>query len=216
MAMHDIVLRPGLGISVAKFLIGGFLTLSLAGCALFKEKTPEVKTYTLSPAQMSSHTQGKNGSLLISTPVASPGYDTAHMVYVKRPYQLQNFTENAWVAPPAQLLLPLLEQSFKNRGCFRTVSTAPFAGEANYMLNTQLLKLQQVFYENYSEVQLVMDATLIDNLSHESMAHRRFTATVAASQNAPYAGVVAANQAAARVLRQIVDFVCEEKSKQGG
>ncbi len=188
------------------------VTLLLGGCSLFSPVETPNKTYLLNPSMGKVRfAHSKDGVILISTPTANPGYDTENMVYTKTRYELKHFAEHSWVAPPTQMLAPLLVQSLQQSGCFKTAAMAPYSGETNYVLNTQLVTLQQEFQDEGSDVRLVMEATLVDNLSHEIIAHRRFQAVVPACQNTPYAGVIAANQAVANVLTQIVRFTCTHK-----
>jgi cholesterol transport system auxiliary component len=110
------------------------------------------------------------------------------------------------------LLLPLLTQSIQNTGCFHTVVSPPSASLTDYTLNTQLLVLRQEFPENsHSCIRMTMEATLIDTATARAVAYRRFTTLVPTEENTPYAGVIAANQAAANILRNITNFVCSTK-----
>lgn len=184
-------------------------TLLLAGC-LSPIKTPPQSLYTLVSYPLTTDAVKKttrHATLLLTTPMASPGYQTSDMIYVHVPYQLNAFSDHHWVAPPADLLLPLLIEKLRVTGNFSAVVSTPFSGNATYQLNTQLLMLQQEFLQPQSEVRLVMSATLMNIATGRIIGNRIFTVLVPASANNPYAGVLATNQAAHQIVAQIARFV---------
>jgi cholesterol transport system auxiliary component len=181
-------------------------SLFLAACG--PVATPPVSSYTLTNLQTAhapAHTV-THSSLLVSNPVASPGYQTAAMIYMITPYELKAFANNRWVAPPAQMLLPLLVQAVRNTGYFSAVVSPPFAGITDYHLDTQLLKLQQEFLLPNSVVRLSVQASLISSHTSQVVASRLFEVVVVAQTNNPYGGVLAANQAAAIISNRIAKF----------
>lgn len=123
------------------------------------------------------------------------------------PYELRSFGDHRWVAPPAELLLPLLTDRIRATGYFHAVVATPYLGVSNYQLNTRLLALQQEFLQPQSEVRLKMQATIMNVATGRVIASREFQAVVPASENNPYAGVIATNQAAHIVTNQIAQFV---------
>lgn len=145
-------------------------------------------------------------SLLVTVPSANPGYQTNDMVYMLSPYRLQSYADHSWVAPPTQMLMPIFVDAIRQAGYFANVVMAPFSGVTNYRLDTRLIKLQQEFMTPTSQVQLVVEATLINNTSNVVVATRRFSAAIPAPDNNPYSGVLAANIAAANVSQQIAAF----------
>lgn len=148
-----------------------------------------------------------NKTLLVSTPIASSGYASSKMIYILIPFQLKSYVDNRWIAPPSELLLPLLADQIRATNYFRAVVTSPFSGSSNYQLNTQLLTLQQEFLQPQSVVRLTMQATLINATTGNVIASRVFEAVVPANENTPYAGVLATNQAAKIVMKNIAAFV---------
>jgi cholesterol transport system auxiliary component len=185
------------------------LLLSLAGCSFLSPvKTPPNNQYTLSVAAAGKIPRAREGqpTLLITAPTASPGYDTTNMIYLEKPYQLSHYANNHWVSPPAEMLTPILEQ--KLRGCFRAVVALPSSGTTDFILNTQLLALQQEFIDGKNQVRLALWTTLINSATQQIIAQRRFEAVVPAYQVNPYSGVIAANQAMAAVTQKLASFLC--------
>jgi cholesterol transport system auxiliary component len=184
-----------------------FLLVLLSSCG--PVKAPAIANYTL--AEIHPHTGSVHGKtpyvLLVTMPMATSGYDTSKMVYVIDPYQLRSFALNQWVAPPAQLLMPIFAQKLRETGYFKVVVTTPFVGVSQFRLDTQLLVLQQEFTGVSSHVRLVVQASVMNCASNQVVANRRFQALVDAPQNNPYGGVLAANLAADQVSGQIAAFV---------
>lgn len=191
-------------------MLPGILCMLLSGCSLLGPvKTPPMNNYmlTANSSMPNNHTHGGQ-VLLVTTPSAAPGYQTADMIYTLQPYQLNSFSKNRWVAPPTEMLLPLLQQNLQSSGCFRAVASPPFSGTANLVLDTQLLMLQQQFLPQGSRIRMAIQTTLTNSISQQVIAARRFEATVPVTEDNPYAGVVAANRATQNILSNINQFVC--------
>lgn len=187
-------------------------TLLLTACGLTAPvKVVPQSTFALI-GEPTSHLNPKSRhraklTLLVATPVASPGYGSTDMVYVKIPFRLRSYARNRWVAPPAQMILPILAQTLRKTGRFHAVVTPPYVGVTNYRLTTQLLILQQEFFLPISVVRLVMQATLMNSRTNAVVASKRFQVIVKAPNNNAYAGVLAANQAATTMSKRITHFV---------
>lgn len=196
-----------------KWLITGLVVLFMTGCAsLSPLALPKVSQYTFTtwPKTTATPVRAKTqNTILVSLPVASPGYQTSKMVYVQVPYELQSFAHHAWVAPPSELLLPLMANRLRATGHFKAVVTPPFSGGVTYQLNTQLLVLQQEFLRPTSQVRLSIGATLINTATGQVVASRVFETTVEAPENNPYSGVLATNQAVHQLLDRIAGFVAK-------
>ena len=182
----------------------------LSGCSLSPIKLAPESSYTITQwpeeAVVEKPSKSKQ-TILVTTPVASPGYESANMIYVMVPYQLRSFANHHWVSSPAQLLLPLIANRLRASGYFKGVVTSPFLGGTTYQLNTQLLVLQQEFLQPQSVVRLTMQATLLDGVTGKMMASRVFEAVVPTKDNNPYGGVLATNKVANQVLMQIARWV---------
>lgn len=145
-------------------------------------------------------------TLLVAMPIASAGYQTTNMLYMQSPYRLQAFSDNRWVAPPAQMLLPLLVQTFQEKAFFSSVVSYPFSGKTTYRLESRLLRLQQEFLSPVSHIRLSVQVTLIKNDTNSIVAVHTFEVLIPAPSNNPYGGAIAANNAANVICKQIADF----------
>lgn len=180
--------------------------LYLSGCS--PVRVPPVSTYSLvslsnSKALKHFRTQLTLG---VGVPTASPGFDTSNMVYMMTPYQLSQFALHRWVAPPAQMLLPIVVQALRDKGYFKAVVATPYSAKTNYRLDFQLLQLQQNFMNPTSMEQVSIQVNIYNNDTNRIVASRRFSAAVAAKENTPYSGVLAANRAVANLSKQVANF----------
>lgn len=190
-------------------IIISFIVL-LSSCINLKPVDVSTNTYTLDRASTEQFGRaGEGGTLLIMTPTASPGYETRKLIYVEQPYLLQAFARNEWVSPPAQMLLPLLEESLRNTGYFKAIVKQPFSGMSEKRLNVELLSLQQQFLQQPSEIYMEIKADLIDNRSNTIVASKVFKTSIPTTSPTPYSGVIAANEATEKLLEQVAQFAVE-------
>ena len=149
-------------------------------------------------------------ALVVSVPRAAPGFDSARMVYLRRPQELEAFAFHEWVAAPAQMLAPLIVRSLQDGGAFRAVLLAPSSGTGPLRLETELIRLQHDFTARPSHVRLTLRVVLLASATRQILAWREFDESVpAASDDAP-GGAAAAHQATQRVLAALASFCAEQ------
>lgn len=181
--------------------------LLISGCS--PVKLPNPTTYQLVPTMPVATPTNKPvaQTLLITMPQNAAGYDTEKMAYVQHPYQLGYFTQNQWVDDPASMLQPLMVEALQDTHHFTAVTGSPFSGSTDWRLDTTVLLLQQNFLTQPSQVELVVDARLVQSSTQRIVAGKRFDITVPTTSNTPYGGVQAANQATTLFLQQLTQFV---------
>ncbi len=128
------------------------------------------------------------------------------MLYQQQRHELQAFAYNEWVDPPAQMLAPLLVRALQDSGAFSVVLLAPTSAVAGLRLETELIRLHQDFSTRPSQVRLTLRAVLLDTRTRQAFAWRQFDESVAATSDDPSGGVLAAQQAAGRVLTALAAF----------
>jgi len=183
------------------------IVLLLCGCS--PVRLPNVDHYAIAnikPIAVSRYGRTSK-TLLVSQPVASPGYNTANMIYMVTPYELSSYSVNKWVSPPANMLMPEFVSALRRSRYFKAVVSPPFAGITDYRLDTQLLRLQQEFLLPKSQERLTVQATLINNRNSRVLATKLFNVVIPAPANNPYSGVLAANKAARILSARLVRFV---------
>lgn len=148
--------------------------------------------------------------LTVDLPRAAPGYDSTRMLYLRRPLELEAFAFHEWVAPPAQMLSPLLLRALQQGGSFRIVLAAAAAAPTRWRLQTELLRLHQEFTQRPSRVRLSVRVLLLDGITRQALAQREFDVVVAAARDDPVAGAVAAQAATQQWLEAVTAFCSEQ------
>jgi cholesterol transport system auxiliary component len=97
--------------------IGFLWLLLLIACSPVKTVDKQYQLVAFASQLRPSH--GMHRSILISPPEAAAGYQSAQMIYIKKPYELNAFASHAWIEPPADMLYPLIVQSIQQTGAFR-------------------------------------------------------------------------------------------------
>lgn len=155
----------------------------------------------------------QRSSILINQPSAMMGYDTKHMLYVTKPYQLSVFADNSWMSAPASMLLPLVVQSVESSHYFYAVASSPEAVNTDYRLEMQLLALEQNFLVKPSQLKLVVRATLMQVANNRMIAEKTLYEQIPCRNDTPYGGVLAANQATQKLTSRITHFIVKHLEK---
>jgi cholesterol transport system auxiliary component len=198
-----------------QWLAGAALGLALAGCATVTAplRGDGVQTHLLAVGAVpgrewdpGTEARTTGPSLAVPQPVVRGGIDSRRMVYVARPYELSYFARNEWADTPARMLHPLLVQALEGAGAFRAVVSTSNSVVSDLRLDTEVLALQQEFLERPSVARVAIRAQLVDLASRRVLATRVLEAKETAPSDDPYGGVVALNQALARVLADLSAF----------
>lgn len=146
-------------------------------------------------------------TIMVSPVEANTLYNTTAMAYTLRPYQIAYFAKNRWADTPANMIQTLIIQALQNAHSFRSVVTPSFRGQADYVLNTQLIELQQDFLQNPSVLRLKLQVQFTNAASGNIIRSKIISVTVPTLQNSPCGGAIAANIAVRQALVQIVNFI---------
>jgi len=157
---------------------------------------------------------GGSTDLVVGVPRAAPGFDSARMVYLRRPQEMEAFAFHEWVAAPAQMLAPLIVRSLQESAGLRVVLLAPSSGTGTMRLETDLIRLQHDFTVRPSAVRMTLRAVLVDSATRQVIAWREFDESVgAATEDAP-GGAAAAHLATQRVLSALAAFCAEQVAQR--
>jgi cholesterol transport system auxiliary component len=192
----------------------------LAGCAgLLPQAPPTPALYSLDiapepviTATAATAAQGPAGdgpTLVISPPRAAAGFDSARMLYLRQPHQLEAFTHSEWVDAPARMLAGPIVAALQDGSRWRAVVSAPSAAGSDWRLDVELLRLHQDFTVVPSQVRLTLRATLVDTATRRVVAWSEFDERVPAPSENAYGGVVAAQQALRAALASLRLF-CDD------
>lgn len=188
--------------------IGLLLLVLLLTACLSPVNTSSKNNYVLNTLPQMSRTPNANANvLLVSAPRMDAVMNNNNMVYLDGLHQIGYFSENRWAARPNDMLFSLLITTLQQQGGFKAVVAAPYNGQSDLRLDVVNFSVMQDFTTRPSMVRVKMDVALSDIKQQGILKTRAITANVATTQDTPQAGVVAANQALAQCLTQIVNFV---------
>jgi len=182
------------------------LALTVAGCLPSRPESPPVRTYRLSVDLDRTEVRPPNSQgpiLLVSVPLAEPGYETAGMIYVKRPYELEQYAVNQWADQPARMFASLLVETMSRTGYWHAVVPLPASVEGDFRLDSYGFALQQEFMQEPSRIRATVRVQLLDLKDSSVVGTRQFEAVENAPSEDAYGGVVAANQAITRLLDEM-------------
>jgi cholesterol transport system auxiliary component len=187
-------------------LLSGCLLLS--GCSLLGPmQTKPQHVYMIDTVPKHVAHRHKTGlTVLVNTPDSLPVFNTTNMAYTTNAYQLAYFSKSEWAMTPPQMLLPLMVQTLQNTHHFHAVTQAPSFSSYDYIVNSQIYELVQDFRYNPSLLRMVMRVQIVRAGTGRVVATKDFTAVVPAVVNAPYGGVLAANQATSDILQDFAAF----------
>lgn len=179
----------------------------LSGCSMLGPvKTDNYTTYVLDSVPSTKKGYRENISLYVAPTEADPLYNTNGMAYSEQAHQVNYFAKNKWSDTPAKMLQPLIVQTLRNTNHFHAVTTSTSATRYDYVLNTKLIELRQLFVCGTSYVKLRLNAEIIDARTGRIIASKQFNVKQPTCAANPYGGVVAANEAVSIVLRQLTNF----------
>ncbi|MBM4127462.1 MAG: hypothetical protein FJ247_08970 [Nitrospira sp.] len=195
------------------------LALTASGCFPTRTESPPTHTFRLSldPERTEIRQADINGPiLLISMPLAEPGYETTKMVYVKRPYELEQYAVNQWAETPARMFASVMVEKLSRIGAWRAVVPPSGSIRGDLRLDTYGLSLQQEFLQDPSLVRMSVRAQLIDVREARIVGTRAFEAVEPTPSGDAYGGVVAANQATAALLDAMASWLrdCVKRSPE--
>lgn len=193
--------------------------LTVVGCLPSRQESPPVHLYRLSLDL--SRTEARPASsqgplLLVSAPLAEPGYETTGMVYLKRPYELEYFAVNQWADQPARMFASLVVESISRTGHWRAVVPLPSSVRGDFRLDSSGFALQQEFTQEPSLVRVAVRAQLLDLKESRVVGTRSFETVESAPSEDAYGGVLAANRAVGRLLDDMASWlkVCMQHSPE--
>jgi len=184
-----------------KFLIIFFVSCGLISCT--PVSVEPVNRYMIDKVPCVAPQSRANTTLLVLLPDTQARYNTSLMAYTICPYQIDYFVKNQWAETPAQMLTPLMVQTLQNTHRFKVVSSSGDYGQYDFILNSQLIELVQVFSCNCSYVRLKINVQWVNAVSNKLVGSKQFCLIEPAPCPTPYGGVIAANRATQRFLEQL-------------
>ena len=193
-------------------VIGAMLLMMVAACSLGPTSTTAPRTYFLKPevSWKNPHAYGERidrAVLLITPPKAQAGFETARMAYLLRPFEINYFGLNQWAETPARMVHQIMVENIDKTGLWSAVLPALGSVPAQYRLDCDNLILEQQFFTQPSRIRLALRAQLIETKKQSILASQYFELLEPAPSDDAYGGVLAANQATAKLLTQMVEWM---------
>ena len=183
--------------------------LAVTGCALLSaapKASVQKAVLTEVPQELPRHTSGGD-TVLVFPPKSAPLYDTTQMAYSTQSHEVAYFSEREWAEKPSQMLYPLLVRTLENTHAFRAVLTEPFPGHYTYALRTEVLDLIQDFTSDSANLVLSLRFQLTDYGAKTVVSTKEISVREPMRERNSYAGVTAANEATAKALQQMAEYV---------
>jgi len=152
---------------------------------------------------------GRGDTVLVFRPKSTPFYDTTQMAYRTQPYEVAYFAEREWADRPSHMLYPLVVWTLENTHAFRAVLTEPIAARYTYALRMEILELIQDFSPNSATLLLSLRFQLTDYGAKRVIATKEVSVREPMRERNSYAGVLAANEATAKALQQMAQYVLQ-------
>lgn len=195
--------------SFRQLLIAVLLFVGVSGCSILSPvEVDPPSTYVLNAVpdhvpQRPIHRQ----TILVAMPEARPGLNTTQMAYTTQQFKTAYFGQNQWAETPPQMLLPVMVQTLQDTHYFHAVMAPPVAGQYDYLLSTEITQLDQDFTMHPARLQFTLRVQLTRIATNKVIATKQFTVYQPIMELKPYSGVVAANEAVAKVMKQLALFV---------
>ena len=198
-----------------RYILSLLLVLTFTGCGVLPSANATApRTYLLDILPLDIRPASPDGKTLsISMPQATAGFDTAAMVFIRQPYELEAYSESQWIDTPTRLLLPLLVHRLEATGFFGAVlSSNTTSVVAELRLDTEIIRFQQEFLSDPSQIRLTLRIQLFNMASRNIIATKTFEIVEPSPSEDAEGGVIAANLAVKRLLDGIAEFVIAQLS----
>jgi cholesterol transport system auxiliary component len=182
-----------------------------SGCSLFSPVNIDTKKYVLNniPLDLPSE-KTHSATLLVLVPETMPAYATTQMAYSTEAHQVAYFSKNEWAQTPSQMIQPLIVETLRNTHYFSEVLSPPYFGHHTFALRIEILELKQDFASDPAMLQLDICIDLSREATNQVVATKELSIREPMPQRNAHAGVVAANEALPKLLRELAAFVVEK------
>ena len=181
----------------------------LGGCAAINPLSASPpQLYTLSPkSTFSPNLPTVQWQLLIETPAAAAGLDSARIALRQSATTLDYYAEVAWTDRAPLMVQTLLVESFENTGRIVSVGREAIGLRADFVLKTELREFQVESFDVPVETPRVrINAKLVRIPEREIIASENFERTQAAATSSFETVILAFDEALDGVLRDLVEW----------
>lgn len=201
------------------FLLSACCLAALGGCSRFLIGSQPPSLFRLSPK--STYPAGLphvNWQLVLETPVADAGVDTARIALTRSPHQIEYYARANWTDRAPAMFQTMMIESFENSGRIVSVGRESLGLRADFVLKSELREFQAVYDDSRPPVVRVgLALKLVAMPRREIVAATNIEATAQAEADTLDAVVRAFDEASGSVLKKLVIWVIEsgERSRRG-
>jgi len=190
----------------------GIVSLALAGCLSLSHEDRPIHTFTLSLGSSAGGTTasaGKPGAgiLVVNVPVGQPEFETSRMAYMQRPHEVSYFATHQWADPPARMLTPILVQALEQTGHWHAIVHMPTSVRGDHRMDTDQVVLVQDFLQKPSQVRVALRIQILKLPEYLVLGTRLFDVAEETPNDDAYGGVVAANRAVERLVKEVAGWL---------
>ncbi|GAB3465038.1 hypothetical protein GCM10027321_29600 [Massilia terrae] len=197
--------------NIARTVLVAFYVAPFVGCTALSPVDVSTQKYVLNRVPVDLPIEQTHAtSLFVLAPESDRVYGTTQMAYTTQAYQIAYFSQNEWAETPSKMMLPLIVATMSNTHYFSEVFAAPDFGRHTFALRTEILELKQDFTAQPPMLKLTMRFYLSREATNEIIASKEVSMRETMGEKNPYAGVVAANEATEKALRELAAFVVEK------
>lgn len=198
-------------VGMGSVVLNALWVVLFSGCTLFAPIKIDTTKSVLDnvPLDLPSE-KTHSATLLVLVPDATPVYATTQMAYTTQAYQVAYFSKNEWAGTPAQMIQPLIVTAMSNTHYFSEVLSSPHFGRHTFVLRSEILELKQDFTSEAAMLQLAIRFHLSREATNQVIATKELSVREPMRERNPHAGAVAANEAMAKVLRELASFIIEK------
>ncbi|MCP1727802.1 cholesterol transport system auxiliary component [Natronospira proteinivora] len=180
--------------------------LLLSACTILPEQESAPSTHLLEwRGELAPLSKQPFEAIQVAMPSSHPAYDSAHMAYRRDDHELRHYARNQWADKPARLIGAAMAEAISDAGLAQDVAAPGSRVTASHRLDSELIRLEQIFDEQGSHVRLTIRYRLVDATTGERLGGVRHDLVEdSESEDAP-GGVAAANRALSRSLEQLIE-----------
>lgn len=131
------------------------------------------------------------------------------MAYTTKPHEIAYFRNHEWSQRPGGMIQALLVKGFERTHYFQTVLTPPSSSDYRYALDSELVELIQDYQSHPPKLRITMRLRLRSGTDAQVVASDEVSLSQSFPSRDPYAGVIAANQAVAEMVRKAITFILQ-------
>lgn len=184
-----------------------FISLFTTSCSVFSPVQLASPTkYMLYETPVIKKHRTRQSSILVAPVTAEPLYDTTSMAYMTKPYEINYYVKSEWAELPTVMLKSQITNTLTKSHHYHGVFAQPTYARYNYILNTHILELRQIFSGGRSYYRIALRVDLIHARTSRLIASKEFLISQPIAEHNAFGGVVAANKGMKRMLKHIAAF----------